>query len=141
MGFDMEGNEAFDGLGQSVSISGDGLEVIVGAPDGGYALSYHLLETRAPTQAPINDSKSKGPSVGVRRFGKFVQIIIILAISTLAVFGAFRGYQYLKRKREARSIPVPGNDLEMTADVAVQMSIESDLRRAQDDTKSENELL
>lgn len=140
MGFDMEGNEAFDGLGQSVSISGDGLEVIIGAPDGGYAVSYHLLATRAPTQAPV-DAKSRGPSLGVRRFGKFVQIIIIVAIVTLAVFGAFKGYQYWKRKRESRSIAVPGNDLEMTADDAVRMSIESDLRRADDDTKSENELL
>jgi len=142
MGFDIEGNESFDGLGQSVSISGDGLEVIIGAPDGGYALSYHLLETRAPTQAPVNDPKSRGPSLGVRRFGKFMQIMIILAIVTLALFGALKGYQYLKRKREMRSIPVPGNDLEMTADDAVRMSIESDLRRAQDDSsKSENEIL
>jgi len=136
---DIDGDEAFDELGTSVSISYDGTRVAAGAPGGdGYAKVYQLSDTLPPTYAPTPSptppptehherkpteeggiGKTRGGGQGRSVWLTFLFLVIVPG----TIFMVFRMFVYWKARRDYDSNfqsgnnisqPLPNNDLELT---------------------------
>ena len=127
----IKGKGEFAHQGYSVSVSGDGTEVIAGAPMRGYASVYTLASTAPPTMAPstANERKHKGAEHGDHQkkkrgnngnntgptngFGTFVLVIFIVGVVGASGFFATKGVIYLHQKRKTRTSfqPAPNTDM------------------------------
>jgi len=107
MDAEIDGKSSFNNLGMSVAISGNGEQVMGGAPTEGYATVYMLAETAPPTMAPTPGPKSA-------KVHPLRVIFYILVLSFLA-FAVYKAIQFLVRKRQTSSFQAaPPSDLEMT---------------------------
>lgn len=126
MDLEVEGKSAYNHLGASVAISGEGFQVIAGAPEEGYATVYVLAKTAPPTQSPTEGIHNKpekkpdgseAPSRGRSGFGTFILVIFIIAVCGGVGFAVFKGVVYLKNKRSSGNLtafePTARNELEM----------------------------
>lgn len=108
MDAEIDGKSSFNNLGMSVAISGNGEQVMGGAPTEGYATVYMLAETAPPTMAPTPGPKSHSKVHPLR-------VIFSILVLSLLVFGVYKAIQFLVRKRQTSSFQAaPPSDLEMT---------------------------
>lgn len=109
MHVEIDGKKAYSNMGFSVDISGDGYQVIGGAPTEGYASVYTLEKTAPPTPAPTPDpenSKSTDDDNGGGRrsgFATFVLVVFIISLLTAAMWFVFKFVQYYRKRRNAAS--------------------------------------
>ena len=113
MDVDIDGKTAFSNLGYSVAISGDGEQVIGGAPMEGYATVYQLAETASPTSSPTLPP-SKGKRGGGGKRSSFIRVIFNIAIAGLVMFAIVKIIMVIRHRRSLATFqPTAVNDLEM----------------------------
>jgi hypothetical protein len=116
MDMDIDGKTAFSNLGSSVALSGDGEQVMGGAPTEGYATVYQLTKTASPTSSPTRErsSGSKGQGGGGGKGSSFIRVIFNIAIVGLVMFAIVKIIVVVRNKRSlARFQATAVNDLEM----------------------------
>ena len=116
MDMHMDGKTAFSNLGTSVALSGNGEQVMGGAPTEGYATVYQLTETASPTSSPTREpsSGSKGRGSGGGKGASFIRVIFNIAIAGLVMFAIVKIIMVVRNRRSlARFQATAVNDLEM----------------------------
>ena len=122
----IEGKKEYSHQGSSVAVSGDGDQVMGGAPQEGYASVYTLAITAPPTMAPTTESErkekrgghkgNKGASVkGRSGFATFILVVFSIGIIGVAGFFVVKGVIYYRNKRSTMAAfqPTPNTDLEL----------------------------
>lgn len=111
------GKKPYSHQGSSVALSGDGYEVIGGAPTEGYVSVFMLARTAPPTPAPTDynpyDANEKEEGGRHRRsgFATFILVIFIISLVIASAFLVFKGVLYYRNKRSFTQ--APNTDLEL----------------------------
>lgn len=115
MDIDIYGKTSYNHLGKSVALSGNGRQVMGGAPTDGYATVYQLAETAPPTSSPTAPPKVNTSVKKRNAFGEFVRVVFILALCGIIAFAVYKVVKVLRRRRAGGSFePTSPTDLEMT---------------------------
>lgn len=121
----IEGKAEYGHQGSSVALSGDGYQVMGGAPEEGYVSVYMLAKTAPPTLAPTtyeeclncahdDVKKADDGSRGRGGFAKFILVIFIISIVAAAGSLAFKGVLHYRNKRSMGVFqPTANTDLEL----------------------------
>lgn len=115
------GKTEYSNQGSSVALSGNGYQVMGGAPTEGYASVYTLAKTAPPTMSPTefhergkherDHSKGKPKRSG---FATFVLVVFLISFIGAGGFLAFKGLVYYRNKRSMAAFqPTPNTDLEL----------------------------
>ena len=114
MQLDIDGKKAYNNLGASVALSGDGQQVMGGAPTEGYATVYQLAKTASPTSSPTFSPDVKRTSAPRKKITWFA-ITFLIVFSGLLVFAAVKILLFVRNKRSLASFQATAaDDLEMT---------------------------
>eukprot|EP00979_Chaetoceros_neogracilis_P000385 scaffold90_cov223-Chaetoceros_neogracile.AAC.4 len=112
MELDIDGKKAYSNLGFSVALSGDGTQVMGGAPTEGYATVYQLAETAAPTTSPTPPPPKSDPTP---KTAKWYTVIFGILFIGLVVFIVFKITLWLLNRRSlAKFQSTAADDLELT---------------------------
>jgi hypothetical protein len=114
MNIDIAGKSAYNHLGMSVALSGDGQQVIGGAPTEGYATVYQLALTAPPTSSPTPAPPVTKPKKKKNTFGEFIRVVLILALCGIIAFAIFKGFKVYRNRQAGSFEPTTPTDLEMT---------------------------
>lgn len=115
MNIDIFGKSSYSHLGKSVALSGNGQQVMGGAPTEGYATVYLLAETAPPTSSPTAAPKVKSPGKKRNAFGEFIRVVLLIALCGMIAFAVFKIVQGVRRRQARGSFePTTPTDLEMT---------------------------
>ena len=110
---EIEGKKEFSHLGSSVAVTGDGYQVIGGAPTEGYASVYGLSKTAPPTMSPTPAPKIKSASRGFAFFMLLIFILVWIIALGLLCFNLFMRYREKQRNRAGFEQPDTDPGLEM----------------------------
>ena len=108
---EIEGKVEYSHQGSSVGLSGDGYQVIGGAPTEGYASVYTLEKTAPPTMAPTVE-REIDVSGGRSGFAAFVLVIFFISLIAATVWFVFKGVVYYRNKSRQDHYP-NNNGVEM----------------------------
>lgn len=115
MDIDIYGKSSYNHLGKSVALSGNGQQVMGGAPTEGYATVYQLAETAPPTSSPTAAPKVQSAGKKRNTFGEFIRVVLILALCGIIAFAVFKIVKGVRRRQTGGSFePTTPTDLEMT---------------------------
>jgi hypothetical protein len=110
----MDGKTAFSNLGFSVALSGNGEQVMGGAPTEGYATVYQLTETASPTSSPTREPSSGRRGGGGGKGASFLRVMFNIAIAGLVMFAIVKIIMVVRNRRSlARFTATAVNDLEL----------------------------
>lgn len=109
MGLEVDGKYSFNHLGSSIGISGDGTQVIAGAPTEGYATVYTFTD-----EPPVTPSPEEEKEGGNSALGNFVRFMFYALFIGAIVFGLLKCVEFYRNRRAMAQFEVAAtHDLEM----------------------------